>query len=188
MWACVCTTVCPQAPGVQGKLLDTMREGPHAFPLLSTHLCCLQLPLSPEALFLSSPLAPLPGQQGSEARVIRVSVNNDHGNLYRSILVRGWAGNPLEAALPLALGCHTSPPTFSSQLTSQDKAPSVVQRALQKHNVAQPWACDYQLFQVLPGDRGEQGHPGGWAGGQLAGGQTGQLQVRWSWQEEGQRQ
>lgn len=59
------------------------------FPLLSTHLCCLQLPLSPEALPLSSPLAPLPGQQGSEARVIRVSINNDHGNLYRSILVRG---------------------------------------------------------------------------------------------------
>lgn len=88
----------------------------------------------------------------------------------------------------MALSCHTSPPTFSSQLTSQDKAPSVVQRALQKHNVAQPWARDYQLFQVLPGDRGEQGHPGGWAGGQLAGGLTGQLQVRWSWQEEGQRQ
>ncbi|GAB5567751.1 ral guanine nucleotide dissociation stimulator-like 3 isoform X1 [Prionailurus iriomotensis] len=66
----------------------------------------------------------LPGKQGSEARVIRVSIDNDHGNLYRSIL-----------------------------LTSQDKAPSVVQRALQKHNVAEPWARDYQLFQVLPGDR-----------------------------------
>ncbi|XP_058381629.1 LOW QUALITY PROTEIN: ral guanine nucleotide dissociation stimulator-like 3 [Diceros bicornis minor] len=90
-----------------------------------------KLPLSldppgprPLALPLSGPRVPPPGQQGSEARVIRVSIDNDHGNVYRSIL-----------------------------LTSQDKAPSVVQRALQKHNVAQPWARDYQLFQVLPGDR-----------------------------------
>ncbi|XP_027944538.1 ral guanine nucleotide dissociation stimulator-like 3 isoform X2 [Eumetopias jubatus] len=90
-----------------------------------------KLPLSPDlpgsrplTLPLSSSHISLPGQQGSEARVIRVSIDNDHGNLYRSIL-----------------------------LTSQDKAPSVVQRALEKHNVAQPWARDYQLFQVLPGDR-----------------------------------
>uniref|UniRef100_A0A8C5UYK4 Ral guanine nucleotide dissociation stimulator like 3 n=1 Tax=Microcebus murinus TaxID=30608 RepID=A0A8C5UYK4_MICMU len=92
---------------------------------------CLQLPLSPDlpgprplALTLSSPRIPVLGQESSEARVIRVSIENDHGNLYRSIL-----------------------------LTSQDKAPSVVLRALQKHNVPQPWARDYQLFQVLPGDR-----------------------------------
>ncbi|XP_006898917.1 PREDICTED: ral guanine nucleotide dissociation stimulator-like 3 [Elephantulus edwardii] len=76
------------------------------------------------ALPLSSPHIPLAGQQGSEARVVRVSIDNDHGNLYRSIL-----------------------------LTSQDKAPTVVQRALEKHNVVQPWARDYQLFQVLPGDK-----------------------------------
>ncbi|XP_075392657.1 ral guanine nucleotide dissociation stimulator-like 3 isoform X2 [Tenrec ecaudatus] len=90
-----------------------------------------KLPLSPDltgsralGLSLSGPHMPAAGQQGCEARVIRVSIDNDHGNLYRSIL-----------------------------LTSQDKAPSVVQRALQKHNVAQPWARDYQLLQVLPGDR-----------------------------------
>uniref|UniRef100_A0A673V7F9 Ral guanine nucleotide dissociation stimulator like 3 n=1 Tax=Suricata suricatta TaxID=37032 RepID=A0A673V7F9_SURSU len=93
-----------------------------------------KLPLSPDlagsrplALPLRSSHISLPGQQGSEARVIHVSIDNDHGNLYRSIL-----------------------------LTSQDKAPTVVQRALQKHNVAQPWARDYQLFQVLPGDRGRR--------------------------------
>lgn len=45
----------------------------------------------------------------------------------------------------------------------------MVQRALEKHNVAQPWARDYQLFQVLPGDRGEQGQLGAWAKGRLAG-------------------
>ncbi|XP_023588866.1 ral guanine nucleotide dissociation stimulator-like 3 isoform X2 [Trichechus manatus latirostris] len=90
-----------------------------------------KLPLGPDipgpraqALPLSGPHVPLSGQQSSDTRVIRVSIDNDHGNLYRSIL-----------------------------LTSQDKAPSVVQRALQKHNVVQPGAQDYQLFQVLPGDR-----------------------------------
>ncbi|KAF5914382.1 hypothetical protein HPG69_000493 [Diceros bicornis minor] len=105
--------------------------GDPSSPASSRHPHCLQLPLSldppgprPLALPLSGPRVPPPGQQGSEARVIRVSIDNDHGNVYRSIL-----------------------------LTSQDKAPSVVQRALQKHNVAQPWARDYQLFQVLPGDR-----------------------------------
>ncbi|XP_065773901.1 ral guanine nucleotide dissociation stimulator-like 3 isoform X4 [Muntiacus reevesi] len=45
------------------------------------------------------------------------------------------------------------PQSPSTKLTSQDKAPSVVQRALEKHKVAQPWVRDYQLFQVLPGDR-----------------------------------
>ncbi|XP_049981398.1 ral guanine nucleotide dissociation stimulator-like 3 isoform X3 [Alexandromys fortis] len=88
---------------------------------------CLQPSLNTESsttLTLSNPRIPLLGQQTSEARVIRVSIDNNHGNLYRSIL-----------------------------LTCQDKAPSVVQRALEKHNVPQPWARDYQLFQVLPGDR-----------------------------------
>ncbi|XP_047557739.1 ral guanine nucleotide dissociation stimulator-like 3 isoform X3 [Lutra lutra] len=95
-------------------------QGPNTKLPLSLDLPALRL----LALPLSSSHISVPGQPGSEARVIRVSIDNDHGNLYRSIL-----------------------------LTSQDKAPSVVQRALEKHNVAQPWARDYQLFQVLPGDR-----------------------------------
>lgn len=51
----------------------------------------MQLPLSSELIGprpLSSQALPLPGQPGAEARVIRVSIDNDHGNLYRSILVR----------------------------------------------------------------------------------------------------
>ncbi|CAO2635803.1 Ral guanine nucleotide dissociation stimulator-like 3 [Lemmus lemmus] len=96
-------------------------------PQSSSNKVPLQLSLNTDSsttLTLSSPRIPLLGQQTSEARVIRVSIDNNHGNLYRSLL-----------------------------LTCQDKAPSVVQRALEKHNVPQPWACDYQLFQVLPGDR-----------------------------------
>lgn len=61
---------------------------------------CLQLPL---ALTLSCPRIPHVGQQGSEARVIRVSIDNDHGNLYRSILVRKGVRDLLGAALPLGL-------------------------------------------------------------------------------------
>ena len=66
-------------------------------------------------------------------------------------LGQAWSSRRLLSRL-MVLSC-------SSQLTCQDKAPSVVQRALEKHNVPQPWAGDYQLFQVLPGDRGEQGQP-----------------------------
>uniref|UniRef100_A0A8C9PCH8 Ral guanine nucleotide dissociation stimulator like 3 n=1 Tax=Spermophilus dauricus TaxID=99837 RepID=A0A8C9PCH8_SPEDA len=118
-------------PGVRAASTSgsvSPQSGPCGLPPISTADAsapphCLQLPLGPD-LSLSSPRIPLPGQQSSEARVIRISIDNNHGNLYRSIL-----------------------------LTSQDKTPSVVQRALQKHNVSQPWARDYQLFQVLPGDR-----------------------------------
>ncbi|XP_072873036.1 ral guanine nucleotide dissociation stimulator-like 3 isoform X6 [Chlorocebus sabaeus] len=131
----------PQVPEAEMLLLAVPRplQGPRAPAPSPQHLqmsqvvasipYCLQLPLSPDLPRpgpspLGSPRIPLPAQQSSEARIIRISIDNDHGNLYRSIL-----------------------------LTSQDKAPSVVQRALQKHNVPQSWARDYQLFQVLPGDR-----------------------------------
>uniref|UniRef100_A0A6I8NJN5 Ral guanine nucleotide dissociation stimulator like 3 n=1 Tax=Ornithorhynchus anatinus TaxID=9258 RepID=A0A6I8NJN5_ORNAN len=65
-----------------------------------------------------------PGQHSPDACIIRVSMDNDHGNLYRSIL-----------------------------LTSQDKTPGVVLRALQKHNLDGPQPQGYQLFQVLPGNK-----------------------------------
>ncbi|XP_004399062.1 PREDICTED: ral guanine nucleotide dissociation stimulator-like 3 [Odobenus rosmarus divergens] len=123
------SSLSPGSPPSSPRTRDPPPGSPPASP--GSQGPSTKLPLSPNlpgsrplTLPLSSSHIPLPGQQGSEARVIRVSIDNDHGNLYRSIL-----------------------------LTSQDKAPSVVQRALEKHNVAQPWARDYQLFQVLPGDR-----------------------------------
>nr|XP_060486276.1 ral guanine nucleotide dissociation stimulator-like 3 [Panthera onca] len=123
------SSLSPGSPPSSPRTRDPPPGSPPASP--GPQSPTTKLPLSPDlagprplALPLSSSHISLPGQQGSEARVIRVSIDNDHGNLYRSIL-----------------------------LTSQDKAPSVVQRALQKHNVAEPWARDYQLFQVLPGDR-----------------------------------
>ncbi|XP_065773900.1 ral guanine nucleotide dissociation stimulator-like 3 isoform X3 [Muntiacus reevesi] len=123
------SSLSPASPPSSPRTKDPPTGSPPASP--GPQSPSTKLPLSPDlpgpwplALPLSGPHISLPGQQGSEARVIRVSIDNDHGNLYRSIL-----------------------------LTSQDKAPSVVQRALEKHKVAQPWVRDYQLFQVLPGDR-----------------------------------
>ncbi|XP_060272269.1 ral guanine nucleotide dissociation stimulator-like 3 isoform X5 [Ovis aries] len=123
------SSLSPASPPSSPRTKDPPTGSPPASP--GPQSPSTKLPLSPDlpgpwplALPLSGPHISLSGQQGSEARVIRVSIDNDHGNLYRSIL-----------------------------LTSQDKAPSVVQRALEKHNVAQPLVRDYQLFQVLPGDR-----------------------------------
>ncbi|XP_017724931.1 PREDICTED: ral guanine nucleotide dissociation stimulator-like 3 isoform X1 [Rhinopithecus bieti] len=121
------SSVSPGSPPSSPRSRDAPAGSPPASP--GPQGPSTKLPLSPDLprpgpLPLGSPRIPLPAQQSSEARVIRISIDNDHGNLYRSIL-----------------------------LTSQDKAPSVVRRALQKHNVPQPWARDYQLFQVLPGDR-----------------------------------
>lgn len=68
----------------------------------STTPHCLQLSLNMDphmTLTLSSSRISLLGQQTSEARVIRVSIDNNHGNLYRSILVRGWEGTALSLAL-----------------------------------------------------------------------------------------
>ncbi|XP_055095400.1 ral guanine nucleotide dissociation stimulator-like 3 isoform X1 [Symphalangus syndactylus] len=126
---CISPSVSPGSPPSSPRSRDAPAGSPPASP--GPQGPSTKLPLSPDlpsprpfAFPLGSPQIPLPAQQSPEARVIRVSIDNDHGNLYRSIL-----------------------------LTSQDKAPSVVRRALQKHNVPQPWARDYQLFQVLAGDR-----------------------------------
>lgn len=120
MGLCMYPSCMSQAWGVQEDVLRTMREGPRALTAQSPPHC-LQLPLSPDlpgpwtlALPLSGPHISLPGQQGSEACVVRVSIDNDHGNLYRSILVRGCAWDMLVAALPLGLGLSslTSRPLF----------------------------------------------------------------------------
>ncbi|XP_076975715.1 ral guanine nucleotide dissociation stimulator-like 3 [Tamandua tetradactyla] len=123
------SSLSPGSPPSSPRTKDSPPGSPPASPgpqSPSTKLSPSPDPPGPQPLAvpLSDPRNPLPGQQGADARVIRVSIDNNHGNLYRSIL-----------------------------LTSQDKAPCVVQRALQKHGVAQPRALDYQLFQVLPGDR-----------------------------------
>lgn len=42
------------------------------------------------------------------------------------------------------------------KVTSQDKAPSVISRVLKKNNRDSAVASEFELVQLLPGDRGEQ--------------------------------
>ncbi|XP_007488555.1 ral guanine nucleotide dissociation stimulator-like 3 isoform X2 [Monodelphis domestica] len=121
----------PPSPGEGDPLTLSPPPSPGATGL--GHKGSLELPLGTEAPELqqapgspgSSARAPHhPGQPSPDACVIRVSIDHDPGNLYRSI----W-------------------------LTSQDKVPGVILRALQKLHLGQPQPRDYQLFQVLPGDR-----------------------------------
>ncbi|XP_075062791.1 ral guanine nucleotide dissociation stimulator-like 3 isoform X2 [Mixophyes fleayi] len=67
-----------------------------------------------------SPSLPVYNQQIADLCIIRVSMENTHGNLYKSIL-----------------------------LTSQDKSRIVIQRALHKHNIEMCGPDDFQLVQLL---------------------------------------
>lgn len=46
--------------------------------------------------------------------------------------------------------------SLSCQVTSQDKAPSVISRVLKKNNRDSAVASEYELVQLLPGERGER--------------------------------
>ncbi|XP_047555116.1 ral guanine nucleotide dissociation stimulator isoform X1 [Lutra lutra] len=67
---------------------------------------------------------PLYNQQVGDCCIIRVSLDVDNGNLYKSILV-----------------------------TSQDKAPAVIRKAMDKHNLDEDEPDDYELVQVISDDR-----------------------------------
>ncbi|XP_040488059.1 ral guanine nucleotide dissociation stimulator isoform X3 [Ursus maritimus] len=67
---------------------------------------------------------PLYNQQVGDRCIIRVSLDVDNGNMYKSILV-----------------------------TSQDKAPAVIRKAMDKHNLDEDEPDDYELVQVISEDR-----------------------------------
>ncbi|XP_078263932.1 ral guanine nucleotide dissociation stimulator-like 1 [Rhinoraja longicauda] len=67
---------------------------------------------------------PVYNQQNEDTCIIRVSLEDDNGNLYKSIL-----------------------------LTSQNKTPVVIQRAMSKHNLEGEHSEEYQLVQVISEDR-----------------------------------
>uniref|UniRef100_A0A8D2KHF5 Ral guanine nucleotide dissociation stimulator n=1 Tax=Urocitellus parryii TaxID=9999 RepID=A0A8D2KHF5_UROPR len=67
---------------------------------------------------------PLYNQQVGDCCIVRVSLDVDNGNMYKSILV-----------------------------TSQDKAPTVIRKALDKHNLDEEEPDDYELLQIISGDR-----------------------------------
>lgn len=62
--------------------------------------------------------------QAQDACIIRVSLEQGNGNLYKSIM-----------------------------LTSQDKTPAVISRAMAKHNLEGEQAADYELVQVISEER-----------------------------------
>ncbi|KAL6063466.1 hypothetical protein STEG23_036872 [Scotinomys teguina] len=66
---------------------------------------------------------PLYNQQVGDCCIIRVSLDVDNGNMYKSILV-----------------------------TSQDKAPTVIRKAMDKHNLDEDEAEDYELVQIISED------------------------------------
>ncbi|XP_030061212.1 ral guanine nucleotide dissociation stimulator-like 1 [Microcaecilia unicolor] len=72
----------------------------------------------------SAILSPAYNQQTDGTCIIRVSVEDSNGNLYKSIL-----------------------------LTSQDKTPAVIQRGMLKHNLESDPVEDYELVQVISEDR-----------------------------------
>nr|XP_035963950.1 ral guanine nucleotide dissociation stimulator isoform X13 [Halichoerus grypus] len=67
---------------------------------------------------------PLYNQQVGDRCIVRVSLDVDNGNMYKSILV-----------------------------TSQDKAPAVIRKAMDKHNLDEDEPDDYELVQVISDDR-----------------------------------
>ncbi|KFO75588.1 Ral guanine nucleotide dissociation stimulator-like 1, partial [Cuculus canorus] len=72
----------------------------------------------------SEEAAPVYNQQNEDSCIIRISVENNIGNLYKSIL-----------------------------LTSQDKAPAVIRRAMVKHSLESEAPEDYELVQVIAEDK-----------------------------------
>ncbi|XP_071666695.1 ral guanine nucleotide dissociation stimulator-like 1 [Patagioenas fasciata] len=71
------------------------------------------------------PVLPLYNQQSGDSCIIRTSVEEDRsGNIYRSIL-----------------------------LSNQEKAPAVIQRAMEKHNLQSGSAEDYELVQIISADK-----------------------------------
>uniref|UniRef100_A0A671R2F2 Ral guanine nucleotide dissociation stimulator-like 1 n=1 Tax=Sinocyclocheilus anshuiensis TaxID=1608454 RepID=A0A671R2F2_9TELE len=78
------------------------------------------MPMSPT----SPGFPPAYNTQAQDACIIRVSLEQGNGNLYKSIM-----------------------------LTSQDKTPAVISRAMAKHNLEGEQAADYELVQVISEER-----------------------------------
>ncbi|NWX18947.1 RGL1 protein, partial [Aegotheles bennettii] len=68
----------------------------------------------------SRELPPVYNQQNEDSCIIRTSIEENNGNMYKSIV-----------------------------LTSQDKTPAVIQRAMQKHNLEPDTMDNYELVQVI---------------------------------------
>ncbi|KAG8011745.1 Ral guanine nucleotide dissociation stimulator [Nibea albiflora] len=87
---------------------------------------------------------PLYNQQVDDCCIIRVSLDVENGNMYKSILVTG--------ALTLTkLRDFDFWPLI--QVTSQDKTPAVIRKAMIKHNLEREKTEDYELMQKISEDK-----------------------------------
>ncbi|XP_028936533.1 ral guanine nucleotide dissociation stimulator-like 1 isoform X2 [Ornithorhynchus anatinus] len=108
----------------------------HSMDTTSSGVSSVVNPLSPATAFNNNPkihkrsisatsitstvLPPVYNQQNEDTCIIRISVEDNNGNMYKSIV-----------------------------LTSQDKTPAVIQRAMLKHNLDSEPVEDYELVQVI---------------------------------------
>ncbi|NXJ77189.1 RGL1 protein, partial [Trogon melanurus] len=133
----VCTTLKDTPDESQKKLSESSCSSTHSTDTSSSGMSSLAS--SPSLLFsdrgsfvgsisvtsvTSKGLPPVYNQQKEDKCIIRISIEDDNGNMYKSIL-----------------------------LTSQDKAPAVIQRAMLKHNLEADTAGDYELVQVISEDK-----------------------------------
>ncbi|XP_057213204.1 ral guanine nucleotide dissociation stimulator-like 1 isoform X2 [Triplophysa rosa] len=96
-----------------------------ASPTLPGPPCTHRRSVSLTPMTPTSPsFSPAYNTQAQDACIIRVSLEQGNGNLYKSIL-----------------------------LTSQDKTPAVICRAMAKHNLEGKQAADYELVQVISDER-----------------------------------
>ncbi|XP_051509859.1 ral guanine nucleotide dissociation stimulator-like 1 isoform X2 [Myxocyprinus asiaticus] len=96
-----------------------------ASPTLSGPPCMHRCSVSLTPMTPTSPsFPPAYNTQAQDACIIRVSLEQGNGNLYKSIM-----------------------------LTSQDKTPAVISRAMAKHNLEDEQAADYELVQVISEER-----------------------------------
>uniref|UniRef100_A0A2K5QRB5 Ral guanine nucleotide dissociation stimulator n=1 Tax=Cebus imitator TaxID=2715852 RepID=A0A2K5QRB5_CEBIM len=110
----------PETSGISSASSSTSSSSASTTPVAATRTH----KRSVSGLCNSSSALPLYNQQVGDCCIIRVSLDVDNGNMYKSILV-----------------------------TSQDKAPAVIRKAMDKHHLDTDEPEDYELVQILSDDR-----------------------------------
>ncbi|XP_023586612.1 ral guanine nucleotide dissociation stimulator isoform X2 [Trichechus manatus latirostris] len=110
----------PETSGISSASSSTSSSSSSTTPVASTRTH--KRSVSGVCSYNSS--LPLYNQQVGDCCIIRVSLDVDNGNMYKSILV-----------------------------TSQDKAPTVIRKAMDKHNLDEDEPDDYELVQIISEDR-----------------------------------
>ncbi|XP_067598927.1 ral guanine nucleotide dissociation stimulator isoform X3 [Pseudorca crassidens] len=128
-WECTSQSS-PETSGISSASSSTSSSSASTTPVATTRTH--KRSVSGVCSYSSS--LPLYNQQVGDCCIIRVSLDVDNGNMYKSILV-----------------------------TSQDKAPAVIRKAMDKHNLDEDEPEDYELVQVISDDR-RRWHPGATAG------------------------